>query len=89
MNKPIYRTAKLAPRLDLGAFDCGEREYNQWLNEHATQSVEYGLSMVYLLLEKQPGADERVIGYFAICPTSGMTYRSRSSGKYCATLQPG
>ncbi len=69
MSEPTYRTAKLAPGFDLGAFDCGEPEYNQWLMEHALQSVEYGSSMVYLLLEKQPGADERVVGYFAICPT--------------------
>ncbi|WP_427004441.1 hypothetical protein [Pseudarthrobacter sp. H2] len=69
MSKPTYRTAKLAPGFDLGAFDCGEPGYNQWLNEHARQSVEYGSSMVYLLLEKRPGADERVVGYFAICPT--------------------
>ncbi|MEC5180513.1 hypothetical protein [Arthrobacter sp. CG_A4] len=69
MSDPTYRTAKLAPGFDLGAFDCGEPGYNQWLTEHAMQALESGASMVYLLLEKRPDEDERVIGYFAICPT--------------------
>ena len=69
MSEPTYRTAKLAPGFNRGAFNCGDPGYNQWLKQHAMQAVEYGSSMVYLLLEKRPGADERVIGYFAICPT--------------------
>jgi hypothetical protein len=69
MSGPTYRTAKLAPGFDLGAFDCGEAGYNQWLTDHSVQAVESGASVVYLLLEKRPLADERVVGYFAICPT--------------------
>src|SRR2546426_11068341 len=69
MNERTFRTAKLAPGYELGAFDCGEAPYNQWLTEHAVQAVESGASMVYLLLERRPDADQRVIGYFAICPT--------------------
>ena len=70
MTTPAYRVTKLAPRFDLGAFDCGESAYNQWLVEHAVNAVAAGSSMVYLLLERvHPGAEERVVGYYAICPT--------------------
>lgn len=69
MSKPTYRTAKLAPGFDLGAFDCGEATYNRWLTDHASQAVDSGATMVYLLLETVPDAGERVVGYFAICPT--------------------
>jgi len=70
VTSPGYRVTKLAPSFDLGAFDCGEFGYNQWLVEHAVKAVEAGSSMVYLLLERsRPGADERVVGYYAICPT--------------------
>ena len=70
MTSPIYRVTKVAPGFDLGAFDCGEPDYNQWLSENASKAVEAGSSMVYLLLEQtQPDLDERVVGYYAICPT--------------------
>lgn len=69
MTLATYRIAKLAPEFDLGAFDCGEPTYNQWLSEHAMRAVDSGSSMVYVLLERTPGEDERVTGYFAICPT--------------------
>lgn len=69
MSDRIYRLSKLAPGYDLGAFDCGEPAYNQWLTEHATQAVTAGASMVYLLLENSPDTAERIVGYFAICPT--------------------
>jgi hypothetical protein len=70
VNSPTYRITKLAPKFDLGAFDCGESAYNQWLIEYAVNAVESGSSMVYLLLERaHPGAEERVVGYYAICPT--------------------
>ena len=65
-----YRVTKLAAGVDLTTFDCGEPAYNQWLSEHASTAVESGSSMVYLLLERmRPGIDERVVGYYAICPT--------------------
>ena len=51
MSERTFRTAKLAPGYDLGAFDGGEAAYNQWLTEHALQSIESGSSVVYLLLE--------------------------------------
>lgn len=69
MTKPTYRIAKLAPGYDLGAFDCGEPAYNLWLSGDARQSMDAGASMIYLLLETGPDTDERVVGYFAICPT--------------------
>ncbi len=70
MTSPTYRVTRLAPGFDLGAFDCGEPDYNQWLVEHAASAVAAGSSMVYLLLECiQPDAEERVVGYYAICPT--------------------
>lgn len=70
MTSTTYRVTKLAPRFDLGAFDCGEPAYNEWLFNHAGNAVKAGSSMVYLLLERvDQSADERVIGYYAICPT--------------------
>ena len=70
MSSPAYRVTKLAPSFNLGAFDCGESAYNEWLIQHAVNAMQAGSSMVYLLLEQvHPGAEERVIGYYAICPT--------------------
>ena len=70
MSSPVYRVTKLAPGFDLGAFDCGESAYSEWLVQHAVNAVQAGASMVYLLLEQMhPGAEERVVGYYAICPT--------------------
>ncbi|MEI2276684.1 hypothetical protein OHC50_04295 [Paenarthrobacter ilicis] len=43
--------------------------YNSWLTEHAAKAVESGASMVYLLIESQISAEQKVVGYFAICPT--------------------
>ncbi len=70
MISPVYRVTKLTPRFDLRDFDCGEPAYNEWLVQHAVKAVQAGSSMVYLLLEQvDPGAKERVVGYYAICPT--------------------
>lgn len=70
MTSPTHRVTRLAPGFDLGAFDCGEPDYNRWLTEHASVAVANGSSMVYVLLELAvSGGDERVVGYYAICPT--------------------
>ena len=70
MTSPVYRVTKLTPGFDLRAFDCGEPPYNEWLVQHATNAVEAGSRMVYLLLKQEhPGAEEQVVGYYAICPT--------------------
>lgn len=70
MSLAAYRVTKLAHRVDLGAFDCSESAYNEWLVERAVNAVEAGSRMVYLLLDRvRPDAEERVIGYYAICPT--------------------
>ena len=70
MTSPVHRVTKLAPGFDLEAFDCGEPAYNEWLVQRAVNAVEAGSSMVYLLLgQVNPGAEERPVGYYAICPT--------------------
>lgn len=66
--EPTYRVTKLTPEYDLGAFDCGEPSYNQWLTRHAGPSVQAGVSAVYLLLEEHQETS-RVVGYYAISPT--------------------
>ena len=66
--QPTYRVVKLAPGFDLGAFDCGEPTYNDWLIRHAAASVGAGVCAVYLLLE-ETGEAARVVGYYAINPT--------------------
>lgn len=65
---PTYRVIKLDPDYDLGAFDCGEPGYNEWLVRHAASSVQAGVSAVYLLLEEHDETS-RVVGYYAINPT--------------------
>lgn len=68
MSEATYRVVKWAPGYDLGAFDCGESAYNEWLVNHAASSVQSGVCAVYLLL--QQGANStRVVGYYAINPT--------------------
>lgn len=70
MSSPSLRVSRLAPGFDLGAFDCGEPTYNQWLTDHAANANTAGSSAVYLLLQRDdPSAEERVVGYYAICPT--------------------
>ena len=70
MTSAAYRVTRLRPGFDVGAFDCGEETYNSWLRDHAAGAVAAGSAAVYLLLEKaQPHNGERVVGYFAICPT--------------------
>lgn len=68
MSEPTYRVVKLAPAYDLGAFDCGEPSYNDWLIGHAAASVQSGVCAVYLLLEAVED-QARVVGYYAINPT--------------------
>ncbi|HXC76776.1 MAG TPA: hypothetical protein VNU19_06980 [Candidatus Acidoferrum sp.] len=70
MSSATYRVAKLTSGIELAGFDCGEPAYNEWLTEHALAAVAAGSSAVYVLLEEfESGAAERVIGYYAICPT--------------------
>lgn len=66
--EPAYRVTKLAAGYSLGAFDCGEPSYNEWLVRHAATSVQAGVSAVYLLLEEHDETS-RVVGYYAISPT--------------------
>ncbi len=68
---PTYRLTKLAPGYDLGAFDCGEPSYNEWLVRHSAASVQAGVSAVYLLLEEH-AETSRVVGYYAINPTQAV-----------------
>jgi len=74
VSSASYRVVKLAPGFDLGAFDCGEPSYNEWLANDGTRAVESGSAAVHLLVETSTDEDdqptgERVVGYFAICPT--------------------
>jgi hypothetical protein len=70
VSSATYRVANLAPEFDLDAFDCGEPAYNEWLTRHARAAVGAGSAAVYVLLAGEgTGGDERVVGYYAICPT--------------------
>ena len=64
-----YRLAPLEPDLFLGGFDCGEDAYNAWLTDAAAQAQQTGSARVFVLLEREETRAERVVGYFAICPT--------------------
>jgi hypothetical protein len=73
VSSPSYRIQQLNATFhrtgfDLGAFDCGEPAYNEWLVNHAHRAVRAGSAAVQVLLERQAGPS-RVVGYYAICPT--------------------
>ena len=68
MSEPTYRVVKWASGYDLGAFDCSEPSYNDWLIGHAAASVQSGVCAVYLLLAEVED-HARVVGYYAINPT--------------------
>lgn len=68
MSDATYCVVRLAPGYDLGAFDCGQPTYNDWLVRHATASAQAGVSAVYLLLE-ETDHQARVVGYYAISPS--------------------
>ncbi len=63
-----YRITPWASGYDLEAFDCGDPSYNSWLANDAGRACKSGTSAVYLLLEVGEQRD-RVVGYYAICPT--------------------
>lgn len=70
MISATYRVARLTSEFDLRDFDCGTSAYNDWLTEHALVALAAGSSAVYVLLKKSdPGSEDRVVGYYAICPT--------------------
>lgn len=68
MTETGYRITPWASGYDLEAFDCGDRDYNRWLTHDAERACKAGTSAVYLLLETGEER-ERVVGYYAICPT--------------------
>lgn len=70
MSAASYRLAPLDRSFDLARFDCGEPAYNAWLTDTAVRAHESGSSRVYVLLEQSDSVPERVVGYFAICPTT-------------------
>ncbi|HEX8095518.1 N-acetyltransferase [Jatrophihabitans sp.] len=68
MSTPSYRLAPFGPGLDLTGFDCGEEAYNAWLFNAAAQAHKTGSAHVSVL-ERDDSGGERVVGYFAVCPT--------------------
>ena len=70
MSLATYRVAKLSTEFDLEAFEGGEQAYNEWLTHHALSAASAGSVAVYVLLANEgAGEGERVVGYYAICPT--------------------
>lgn len=69
MTYPSYHISKLAPgEHDLGAFDCGEQTYNDWLAKSALGAISAGTCAVYVLVSDD-GDTLAIMGYFAIGPT--------------------
>jgi GNAT superfamily N-acetyltransferase len=58
-----YLADPLGEHHDLGAFDCGNDELNDWLRLHARTTMGQG-TRTYILLD----GDGRVVGYFLIAP---------------------
>jgi len=68
VTNPSYHLSKLAPgKYDLGAFDCGEQTYNDWLKKSALGAVSAGTCAVYVLVRDD--GTSAVMGYFSIGPT--------------------
>jgi ribosomal protein S18 acetylase RimI-like enzyme len=63
-----YRVVRYDPSIDVSGFSCGSLAYDDWLTQHAAQSVNAGVCAVYLLVEESTQAT-RVVGYYAINPT--------------------
>ena len=82
MDRQEHRFEPLAPRHDLGAFDCGEEQYNKWLQNSARTAVQSGTAAVTVLVREGESGVE-VIGYFALCPTGvvrdGMPNKAKAS----------
>lgn len=82
MDRPHHRFEPLAPRHDLGAFDCGDEQYNGWLRNSARTAVQAGTAAVTVLVRVDESGVE-VIGYFALCPTGvardGMPNKAKAS----------
>lgn len=68
MDGARYASKPLAPRHDLGAFDCGDEHYNRWLQNSALVAVQAGTAAV-TVFEREDESGAQVIGYFAMCPT--------------------
>lgn len=66
----VYRFVPLTEEFDVGAFDCGEPSYNEWLTNSADRAQRAGTAKVYLLISEESTGRTRVVGYFAICPTA-------------------
>lgn len=69
MTFAALRVARVTEAFSAEGFDCGVSEYNTWLVERAWDAVRSGSAAVYLLVGAVPDGDERVVGYYAICPT--------------------
>ena len=82
MDRQQHHFEPLAPRHDLGAFDCGDEQYNKWLQNSARTAVQAGTAAVTVLVREDESGVE-VIGYFALCPTGvvrdGMPNKAKAS----------
>jgi hypothetical protein len=68
LDEARYAFEPLAPRHDLGVFDCGDEHYNRWLQNSALVAVQAGTAAVTVFVREDESGGQ-VVGYFAICPT--------------------
>jgi GNAT superfamily N-acetyltransferase len=59
-----FRVERLADDHHLDAFECGNRDLDDWLHLHSRHATAQG-SRSYLLVENDTG---NIVGYFAIAP---------------------
>lgn len=64
---PIWHEEPIGKQHDRGAFDCGDKALNQFLNRHARQSHEKGGEKTYLAVSEN---NEKVLGYYSLSPAS-------------------
>lgn len=68
MIQGAWREAPVSKTQDLGAFDCGEPDLNEFLQRHARQSHERGGAKTFVATPLDD--DRRVLGFYSLSPAS-------------------
>lgn len=68
MSLPAWREEAIAKHHDRQAFDCGDRELNEFLRRYARQSHEQGSAKTFVAVDT--ASTSRVLGFYAIAPSA-------------------
>lgn len=62
----MFESKRLGDHHTLAGFDCGKKQLNVWLVDHARRTDASGIAQVYVWTVV---GESKVCAYFAICPT--------------------